>query len=468
MSKKEKVLTFLKYSLRNRDIFVEQENNEMASGENPPYMLIDEKDIETLLAKISSSGSNNNSSIVATTQLPQFRGRRRKNDLAFVETKTFDNHYKSLIAYLGQFKNLTEQNKKEFLINSAHNSCGDFKETVVKLCENFPNSTYLEIVTKLKKIYVIEAAKSLQFAANKVLNTTLSDDKTLGSQIVDVGASIEAVTNFLFKNEDSLIDKFEHYYEGYDDDDDDDDERKKKVVRKYFRKLVHNAMFVCVYGPSFEAQVFNKLYDKEDLPTADELQNKILDVIQDNPFGKRILRNKKKTTNESFHVELGENSNDIFVDETENPCETTDVYVQGSQSSGSRGYRGQRSRRLRGGRLRNRGRGAGTQHDTGYVGDDYIGDSSFTAETQSYYQASHSSRGNYHNQKAEQKQCYHCGQFGHLKRECPSIFCELCGQRATVKLNAQQKGLSSPNEAKIFSNAATCIFKGKRQVRRTR
>ena len=150
MSKKEKVLTFLKYSLRNRDIFVEKENNEMASGENPPYMLIDEKGIETLLAKISS-GSNNNSSIVATTQLPQFRGRRRKNDLAFVETKTFDNHYKSLNAYLGQFKNLTEQNKKKFLINSAHNSCGDFKETVVKLCENFPNSTYLEIVTKLKK-----------------------------------------------------------------------------------------------------------------------------------------------------------------------------------------------------------------------------------------------------------------------------------------------------------------------------
>ena len=119
----------------------------MASGENPPYMLIDEKGIETLLAKISSSGSNNNSSIVATTQLPQFRGRRRKNDLAFVKTKTFDNHYKSLNAYLGQFKNLTEQNKKEFLINSAHNSCGDFKETVVKLCENIPNSTYLEIVT---------------------------------------------------------------------------------------------------------------------------------------------------------------------------------------------------------------------------------------------------------------------------------------------------------------------------------
>ena len=103
---------------------------------------------------------------------------------------------------------------------------------------------------------MIEAAKSLQFAANKVLNTTLSDDKT---QIVDVGASIEAVTNFLFKNENSLIDKFENDYEGYDDDDDDDDTRKKKVVRKYFRKLVHNAMFVSVYGPSFEAQVFNKL-----------------------------------------------------------------------------------------------------------------------------------------------------------------------------------------------------------------
>ena len=67
MSKKEKVLTFLEYSLRNRDIFVEKENNEMASGENPPYMLIDEKGIETLLAKISSSGNNNNSSIVATS-----------------------------------------------------------------------------------------------------------------------------------------------------------------------------------------------------------------------------------------------------------------------------------------------------------------------------------------------------------------------------------------------------------------
>ena len=231
MSKKEKVLKFSKYCLRNRDIFVEQskdENNEMASDENPPCVLIDEKGIETLLAKISSSGSNN-SSIVATTQLPQFRGRRRRNDLAFVETKTFDNHYKSLNAYLGQLKNLTEQNKKEFLINSAHNSC-----------ENFPNSTYLEIVTKFKKnIYVIEAAKSLQFAANKVLNTTLSDDKTLGSQIVDVGASIEAVTNFLFKNEDNLIDKFENDYEG-NDDDDDDETRKKKGSQKIFQKTQRN------------------------------------------------------------------------------------------------------------------------------------------------------------------------------------------------------------------------------------
>ena len=177
--------------------------------------------------------------------------------------------------------------------------------------------------------------------------------------------------------------------------------------------------------------MFNKLYEKKknDLPTADELQNKILDVIQDNPFGKRILRNKKKTTNESFHVELGENSNVYSTDETENPCETTDVYVQSSQSSGSRGYRGQRSRRSIGGRMRNRGRSADTQHNTGYIGDDYIGDSSLTAETQSYYQASHSNRGNYHIQKAEQKQCYHCGQFGYLKRECPSIFCELCGQK---------------------------------------
>ena len=71
---------------------------------------------------------------------------------------------------------------------------------------------------------MIEAAKSLQFAANKVLNTTLSDDKTLGSQIVDVGASIEAVTNFLFKNEDSFIDKFENDYEENEDDESDDDE----------------------------------------------------------------------------------------------------------------------------------------------------------------------------------------------------------------------------------------------------
>ena len=75
---------------------------------------------------------------------------------------------------------------------------------------------------------MIEAAKSLQFATNKVLNTTLSDDKTLGSQIDDVGASIEAVTNFLFKNEDSLIDRFENDYEGNDDDDNDDETRKKK------------------------------------------------------------------------------------------------------------------------------------------------------------------------------------------------------------------------------------------------
>ena len=54
MSKKEKVLTFLKYSLRSRDIFVE--NNEMASGENPPYMLIDEKGIETFPGSILLMG----------------------------------------------------------------------------------------------------------------------------------------------------------------------------------------------------------------------------------------------------------------------------------------------------------------------------------------------------------------------------------------------------------------------------
>ena len=67
----------------------------------------------------------NQTSVFATTQLPQFRGRRQKDYLAFFETKTFDNHYKAL-------------NKKEFLVESGHNSLGDFKEKIVKLCENFP------------------------------------------------------------------------------------------------------------------------------------------------------------------------------------------------------------------------------------------------------------------------------------------------------------------------------------------
>ena len=96
---------------------------------------------------------------------------------------------------------------------------------------------------------MIEAAKSLQFAADKVLNTTLSDEKNLGSQIVDVGASIEAVTNFLFKNEDSLIEKFEHDYEGYDNDDDDDedeDERKKKVVRLFQKASAQRNVRLCL------------------------------------------------------------------------------------------------------------------------------------------------------------------------------------------------------------------------------
>ena len=157
---------------------------------------------------------------------------------------------------------------------------------------------------------------------------------------------------------------------------------------------------------------------------------------------------------------MGENSNDYSIDETENPCETTDVYVQSLQSSGSRGFRGQRSRRSRGGRLRNRGRSAGTQHDTGYIGDEYIGDSSFTAETQSYYQASHSSRGNYHNQKAKQKQCYHCGQFRHLKRECPSIFCELCGQKGHSKTKCTTKGSQQSEHSQKFSVRPPHVFSG--------
>ena len=75
---------------------------EMSSDENPPYVLIDEKGIETLLSKISRGNQNQQTSVLTTTQLPQFRGRRRKNNQAFVETKTFDSHFKSLNAYLGQ------------------------------------------------------------------------------------------------------------------------------------------------------------------------------------------------------------------------------------------------------------------------------------------------------------------------------------------------------------------------------
>ena len=58
------MLKFLKYILRNRDIFANENETsrdlksevtktEMASDKNPPYVLIDERGLETLLSKIS-------------------------------------------------------------------------------------------------------------------------------------------------------------------------------------------------------------------------------------------------------------------------------------------------------------------------------------------------------------------------------------------------------------------------------
>ena len=128
---------------------------------------------------------------------------------------------------------------------------------------------------------------------------------------------------------------------------------------------------------------------------------------------------------------MGESDN---TEEIENPCETTkaDVYVS---NSGSRGFRGQRSRRSRSGRVRNRGLSASTQHDTGYgTLATVLSLQRLKAITKLLIliEAIIMIR------SAEQKQCDHCGQFGHLKRECPSIFCELCGQKCHGSQQSEQ------------------------------
>ena len=208
--------------------------------------------------------------------------------------------------------------------------------------------------------------------------------------------------------------------------------------------------------------MFNKLYDKDDLPTGDELQNKILDVIQDNPYGKRILRNKKKTTNESFHVELRENS----TDETENPCEMYMCIVHRVRGVGVTEVKGLDVQEVVAWEIEVEVRVYSTILVT------LVTTTLVTVLSLQRPKAITKllilveaiiiiRRQNRNNVTIADSSV--------IRNENALRFSASCVvKRATVKLNAQQKGLSSPNKAKIFTKAATCIFRGKRQVRRTR
>ena len=106
-------------------------------------------------------------------KLPSFRGRARECDPMFDEKSTFATHITLLRSHIAAIPNLTEYDKKQFLVRSADSKVGDFHLTVSEL-ENgdyYRDESFNQIVEVLDNIYVTKDSSSAQSITRDLRNT---------------------------------------------------------------------------------------------------------------------------------------------------------------------------------------------------------------------------------------------------------------------------------------------------------
>jgi hypothetical protein len=242
-------------------------------------------------AQLATLIKSANTTVISGDSLPTFRGRKRPNEPYFEEKNTNAHHLALVKSYIQTLNSSTEQDKKQLLVRSADKKLGDFHITVSGLVngELYREATFDEIVEVLENIYTPKSNRNIASVCSDLKASTLRDDETLTSQIVDYFGKLSEVSKHLLEDPKlQLLNKIPVR----DPADTNDTFREKQ--KKFIKDVINNAIYFTQISPQFSEGVQNKILDGE-FQTTEGLLSKAVKVIRELPVQKKAIAQRSET-----------------------------------------------------------------------------------------------------------------------------------------------------------------------------
>ena len=160
--------------------------------------------LQQILQSLSTnqhSSDNRLTHMLRDGALPTFAGRRRREDLPFVQSQSFSEFLREAESYMLQSNIVDDRSKINFLSVLSDKRKGDFSSIIseVKTHDSFKNMSYAEVIAHLRSIYASNQEKSLSDSTITLLRdagTKITDRALLAQVMYSYHTSLESVLDF--------------------------------------------------------------------------------------------------------------------------------------------------------------------------------------------------------------------------------------------------------------------------------
>ena len=250
---------------------------------------------QTQLVRDLASVLPKTNTIIAGSDIPTYRGRKRPSDPIFCENKNFRTHVKNLRSYISLLSDVNDdKQKKDLLVRSADKTTGDFNANVAGLVDDDLNYTFEEVIALLEDIYVTKTNKSLHALIDDLSALCVAENELLPSLLLDAFAKIKTVTDTIVNG--SQIAMANHPFIVSNPNKDD--------AQAFLGHVLNVSLAVAFLTPLFCEEFAAKLFSFQFSSTEHFLKH-LIKTVRNYPSNKRILAVPKRNqpSVETFHAD---------------------------------------------------------------------------------------------------------------------------------------------------------------------